>query len=68
MAFNNGASTCLHSFSSIDLQEVYDWVEQETSQQYFTLHQFGSGFFSDAKLHNKKSPPIRKTVPDNYGK
>ena len=48
MAFNNGASTCLHSFSSIDLQEVYDWVGQETSQQ--------------------KSPPIRKTVPDNQGK
>lgn len=35
-------------------REVYDWVGQETSQQYFTLHQFGSvNFFSDAKLHNK---------------
>ena len=45
MAFNNGASTCLHSFSSIDLQEVYDWVGKETSQEYFLLHQVGSGFF-----------------------
>ena len=45
MAFNNEASTCLHSFSSIDLQVVYDWVGQETAQEYFTLYQFGSGFF-----------------------
>ena len=61
MAFNNGASTCLHSFSSIDLQEVYDWVGQETSQQYFTLHQFGSvNFFSDAKLHNKNLLQLEK--------
>lgn len=52
MAFNNEASPGLHSFSSTDLQEVYDWVGQETSQEYFTLHQFGSRFFSDAKLHN----------------
>ena len=52
MAFDNEASTCLHSFSSIDLQEVYDWVGQETSQEYFTLHQLGFVFFSDAKLHN----------------
>lgn len=31
-------------------QEVYDWVGQETSQDYFTLHQLESGFFSDTKL------------------
>ena len=55
MAFNNGASTCLHSFSSIDLQEVYDWVGKETSQEYLTLHQFGSGFFPNAKQHNNNN-------------
>ena len=38
MAFNNEASQGLHSFSSTDLQELYDWVEEETSQEYFTLH------------------------------
>ena len=55
MAFNNEASTCLHSFSSIDLQEVYDWVGKETSQEYLTLHQFGSGFFPNAKQHNNNN-------------
>ena len=60
MAFNNEASQGLHSFSSTDLQVLYDWVGQETSQEYFTLHQFGSRFFFRCKATQQQSPPIRK--------
>ena len=44
-AFNNQASTGLHSFSWNYFQEVYGWVGQETSQEYFSFHQIGSVFF-----------------------
>ena len=53
MTFNNGASTCLHSFSSIDLQEVYDRVGWAGDcPRVFYIVSIWIRFFSDAKLHN----------------